>query len=77
MEDKHEEELQECVVKAIHRIFDALPAKYKPRSDTSGKGAREWVPLSGIVVQIGRSSNVSRRVPNIPVFWLNPNYWRR
>lgn len=35
----------------VLRAFDALPAKFKPRSYETA--ATEWVPLAGIVVTSG------------------------
>jgi len=41
------DEIADCVLSA----FDALPAKRKPREREDG--TREWIPLSGIVLQKG------------------------
>ena len=35
----------------VHAHFDALPARYKPR--TRDNGSREWIPMSGFVVVQG------------------------
>lgn len=43
--------IADCVLDA----FDALPPHRKPREPSSGlkAGRREWVPLAGIVIDIG------------------------
>ena len=41
--------LAECVLQA----FEALPAKCKPRPRNDG--AREWIPLSGIIFAKGNA----------------------
>lgn len=35
----------------VHAHFDALPARYKPR--TRDDGSREWIPMSGFVIVQG------------------------
>lgn len=42
---------EDAVVRSIHHVFEALPAKSKPRLSTSA--VQEWVPLSGIAVVDG------------------------
>ncbi|EED20076.1 tRNA-specific adenosine deaminase, putative [Talaromyces stipitatus ATCC 10500] len=38
----------------VHAHFDALPARYKPR--TRDDGSREWIPMSGFVVVQGQNT---------------------
>jgi len=40
----------------VHAHFDALPARYKPR--TRDDGSREWIPMSGFVVVQGMLGSV-------------------
>lgn len=35
----------------VHAHFDALPARYKPR--TRDDGSREWIPMSGFILNRG------------------------
>jgi tRNA-specific adenosine deaminase 1 len=41
------------IAKCVFEAFDKLPAKCKPLQ-TSNPSKREWVPLSGIVLERGK-----------------------
>ncbi|KAI9679836.1 MAG: hypothetical protein M1817_004850 [Caeruleum heppii] len=43
---------EDSIAATVHRAFDALPTRCKPRPRPDG--TREWVPLSGIVLARGR-----------------------
>lgn len=55
MEGEEKIPLPTRIAALVHAHFDALPARYKPR--TRDDGSREWIPMSGFVVVQGMSGN--------------------
>jgi tRNA-specific adenosine deaminase 1 len=51
MEGEEKIPLATRIAALVHAHFDALPARYKPR--TRDDGSREWIPMSGFVVVQG------------------------
>ncbi|GAM39169.1 hypothetical protein TCE0_034r10492 [Talaromyces pinophilus] len=54
MEGEEKIPLATRIAALVHAHFDALPARYKPR--TRDDGSREWIPMSGFVVVQGQDT---------------------
>ena len=60
-------QLEDAVADAVLEKFEPLPRNSKP--DEDGKGIRNWVPLSGIVLALGTlKSSISSLSSRLMIF---------